>query len=59
MLGGDTDTVACVAGGLAGLVYDIPEHMISGLVINDHNKQIISEFEQNLTFHDNNTNTQQ
>lgn len=59
MLGGDTDTVACIAGGLAGLVYDIPESMMSGLVIQEYLKRIISEFEQNLSVNDNNTNTQQ
>lgn len=34
LLGNDTDTTACVTGGLAGILYGfpgIPEHWLSGL----------------------------
>lgn len=31
-LGDDTDTVAAVAGGIAGCIYDAPEDMIKGIV---------------------------
>jgi ADP-ribosylglycohydrolase len=44
MLGSDTDTVACIAGGLAGLVYEVPQDMIDKTIVPDYVKKIIDDF---------------
>lgn len=33
VLGGDTDTIACIAGGLAGIYYGVPENLIDTLLL--------------------------
>ena len=44
MLGSDTDTVACIAGGLAGLAYEVPQDMIDKTIAPDYVKKIIDDF---------------
>ena len=43
-LGGDTDTIACVAGGLAGIIYDVP----LGWKLALKNKTLIKEISEKL-----------
>ncbi|WP_319378523.1 ADP-ribosylglycohydrolase family protein [uncultured Methanocorpusculum sp.] len=33
ILGGDTDTIACIAGGLAGILWGVPENLIDSLLL--------------------------
>ncbi len=33
VLGGDTDTIACIAGGLAGILWGVPENLIDTLLL--------------------------
>jgi len=50
-LGGDTDTIACISGGIAGLYYEI-EKQISGLISDIYNiekaKCIIDKFKEKI-----------
>ena len=54
-LGGDTDTVAAVAGGLAGIIYGsggekgIPEEWIDKIAKKDWIKSLCEKFERNYT----------
>jgi len=35
ILGGDTDTIGCIAGGLAGILWEVPERWVNQLLIRD------------------------
>ena len=35
VLGGDTDTIACIAGGLAGILWGVPQKWIDALLLKD------------------------
>ncbi|MEA5037582.1 ADP-ribosyl-[dinitrogen reductase] glycohydrolase [bioreactor metagenome] len=35
ILGGDTDTIACIAGGLAGILWGVPQTWIDSLLLKD------------------------
>jgi len=35
VLGGDTDTIACIAGGLAGILWGVPQKWIDSLLLKD------------------------
>ena len=50
-LGNDTDTTACVVGGLAGIYYgydDIPTHWLDQIAKFDFIEDLIDKFEKNL-----------
>ena len=52
-LGNDTDTIAAIAGALAGIVYgkdEIPEHWINNLAKKEYLFDLISEFEKKLNY---------
>lgn len=44
ILGGDTDTIACIAGGLAGILWGVPQLWVDSLLLKDR----IAEAAKNL-----------
>jgi ADP-ribosylglycohydrolase len=45
-LGGDTDTVAAVAGGIAGCIYDVPESLIEKIIRREEIERLCDAFVQ-------------
>jgi len=43
-LGDDTDTVAAVAGGIAGCIYDVPEELIEGILKYEEVERLCDKF---------------
>ena len=47
-LGGDTDTIAAIAGGLAGMIYPVPQNWVNKLARKDYLLEVFSNFEKTL-----------
>lgn len=45
-LGNDTDTTACIAGGIAGMIYPIPQHLIDNLRGKEIIEGVLADFEK-------------
>ncbi len=43
VLGGDTDTIACIAGGLAGILWGVPQKWIDTLLLKDRITQVAEQ----------------
>ncbi len=43
VLGGDTDTIACIAGGLAGILWGVPQKWIDTLLLKDRITQVVEQ----------------
>jgi len=43
VLGGDTDTIACIAGGLAGILWGVPQKWIDTLLLKDRIAQVAEQ----------------
>lgn len=48
-LGGDTDTIAAIAGSMAGLCYQIPEKLIDQLARKDYISKICEDFAETIS----------
>jgi len=46
MLGGDTDTIGCIAGGLAGIIWEIPEKWMDQLLIKNKIRDLADQLKK-------------
>ena len=52
-LGGDSDTIACMTGGIAAAYYDVPDHLIAQAAkyLPDDMLAVITEFDKQISKH--------